>query len=95
MLHLDQRSFLGVVLIEARLEVRDTGEAAPAVNPSPEAVRCGAAFRSLLESAAELAMVSGKFYRLSHEYRRTERRARAPENVLLPEIDRALRVIDA
>ena len=38
--------------------------------------------------------MSGNLHRLSHEYRRTERRARAIENVLLPEIDQALKLIE-
>lgn len=90
----DRRNFLGVTLLELRLDAYDTATPAPAVNPSPEAARCGAAFRGLLESAAQLASISGNLHRLSHEYRRTERRARALENVLLPEIDQALKLIE-
>jgi V/A-type H+-transporting ATPase subunit D len=41
-----------------------------------------------------MAAVSGNLLRLADEYRRTERRARALENVLLPEIAQALKVIE-
>ena len=37
-----------------------------------------------------LAGVSGNLHRLLAEYRRTERRARALENVILPELAQAL-----
>lgn len=38
-----------------------------------------------------LAGVSGNLHRLGREYKITERRARALENVILPEIDQSLR----
>ncbi len=41
-----------------------------------------------------LAGLAGNLYRLSREYQRTERRARALENVLLPEIDATLKEIE-
>ena len=44
--------------------------------------------------AAAEASSAGNLRRLAQEYRRTERRARALENVLLPEIDGALRFIE-
>jgi V/A-type H+-transporting ATPase subunit D len=39
---------------------------------------------------AELAGLSGNLYRLLREYRITERRSRALENVILPEIEQDL-----
>jgi V/A-type H+-transporting ATPase subunit D len=38
--------------------------------------------------------VSGNLERLSFEYRRSVRRARALQDVLLPELDRAIHVIE-
>lgn len=93
-LRIDSRSFLGVRLVETRLAVRQTRPRAPAINPSPEAERCPARHRVLIETAAELAGLAGNLYRLSREYQRTERRARALENVLLPEIDATLKEIE-
>jgi V/A-type H+-transporting ATPase subunit D len=59
----------------------------------PEANSCAATFQSLLGIAAQLAAISGNIYRLCHEYTRTEHRARALENVVIPEIDATLKVI--
>ncbi|NIR32295.1 MAG: ATPase [Gammaproteobacteria bacterium] len=88
------RNFLGVPLVEARLEDAGAAQAPEAVRPSAEAEWCRRAFAALIECAARLAALSGNLHRLADEYRRTERRARALENVLLPEIDEALHEID-
>jgi V/A-type H+-transporting ATPase subunit D len=89
---LQQRNVMGVTLVDSRLAMPTTGNRAPlsASQPSPEAEQCRAAFVSLLPRLAMLAGVSGNLYRLLAEYRRTERRARALENVILPEIEQAL-----
>jgi V/A-type H+-transporting ATPase subunit D len=65
-----------------------------AINPSPEAERCRSAFAPLVPLAARLAILTGNLERLRSEYIRTARRARALEDVLLPEIDDTLREID-
>ena len=64
------------------------------VNPSPEARDCARDYRALLEPLVMTAVCSLNLRRLMREYVRTERRARAIENVLLPEIDRNLKFID-
>jgi V/A-type H+/Na+-transporting ATPase subunit D len=64
------------------------------VNPSPEARECTRDYRGLLEPVVMIAVCSLNLRRLMREYVRTERRARAIENVLLPEIERSLKVID-
>ncbi|MBK1630559.1 hypothetical protein CKO31_07330 [Thiohalocapsa halophila] len=61
---------------------------------SPEAEACRAAFADLMPLAARLAVLTGNLERLRVEYLRTSRRARALEDVLLPEIDERLGVID-
>jgi len=84
-----RHSTLGVVRQEASLE----GEAVkprPAPNPSPEARACSHHFAEVVTQAAALAAMAGNLERLGREYRRTARRARALEDVLLPEIDRTL-----
>lgn len=83
------RRFLGVRLVECSLELRDR-EPVAAVDPSPEARRCAQLFRELVQRSAVLACYSGNLERLLQEYRRTERRARALEDVLLPELEKAL-----
>ena len=55
---------------------------------------CAALFRDVLERGVRLAAVSANLERLMHEYRRTERRARALENVVLPEIDESVRFVE-
>jgi V/A-type H+/Na+-transporting ATPase subunit D len=64
------------------------------VNPSPEARDCASAYRALLEPLMMTAVYSLNLRRLMREYVRTERRARAIENVLLPEIESSLKFVD-
>ena len=86
------RNFMGVTLVETGLKVGNGhAEPATAVNPSGAAERCRNLFKSLLEKSAELAGLSGNLYRLLSEYRVTERRSRALENIILPEIEQTLR----
>lgn len=84
-----QTSFLGVVL----MKIKPLG-AGGSISGSGSAARCGHAFRALLQLQTQMAAVSGNLLRLADEYRRTERRARALENVLLPEIAQALKTIE-
>jgi V/A-type H+-transporting ATPase subunit D len=91
---LHEQSFLGLRLVEAALEER-AAPPDPAHRPStPEARGCAAAFRNLVLRRAELAACAASLRRLIREYVRTERRARALENVVLPEIDGSLRFIE-
>ncbi|NCF58701.1 MAG: ATPase, partial [Gammaproteobacteria bacterium] len=64
------------------------------VRPSGEVRRLAAAFRDVLEAAAPLAAITANLRRLIREYRRTERRVRALENVVLPEIHQDLAVME-
>jgi V/A-type H+-transporting ATPase subunit D len=84
---------MGVRLQAAELR---TGETTPpvAMNPSPEATSCARAFLDLVRQAAGLAAISGNLERLYLEYRRATRRARALQDVLLPELDRTLAEIE-
>jgi len=70
-------------------------EAPAALDASPEAVACAAAFRALLPPLARLAACRGNLERLAAELRRTQRRARALENVLLPEVEARLAAVEA
>ena len=86
---LRKRSLMGVRLQDASWPDAAMA-AAPAAFPSPEAEACRAAYRALLRAATELAGVTGNLERLSQEYRRAVRRARALQDVMLPELDRTL-----
>lgn len=85
-LDLARRQLLGVPLLSAVLHAA-AGEPPPAEHASPEAERCRMLFALLLREAAPLAAHAGNLERLRQEYRRTERRARALEEVLMPEMD--------
>jgi V/A-type H+-transporting ATPase subunit D len=88
-LKVSQQRLLGVRLQQAALTAEPVAAEA-ALSPSPEAERCRALYLDLLRETAGLAALAGNLERLRHEYRRTERRARALEDVLLPEIDQTL-----
>jgi V/A-type H+-transporting ATPase subunit D len=88
-------SFLGVQLLEAdNIPDPPLPETAPADDPSPQARRAAEVFHRLLLRARDLALLSGNLHRLIDDYRRTERRARALEDVLLPETHEAIRDLE-
>ena len=90
------RNFMGVMLVETGLETEAAREAAPApANPSAAAENCRRVFRGIIERSAELAGLSGNLHRLLREFRVTERRTRALENIILPEIAQNLREMSA
>jgi V/A-type H+-transporting ATPase subunit D len=93
-LRVEARALLGVAMREAALD-DGPGETPPAVAASPEAAACGAAFAALAACLVELAAVSGNLSRLHAEYRRTVRRVRALQDVLLPEIEQVLHEVEA
>ena len=88
------RALMGVRLQEAALE---PGAVSPAdaVNRSPEAEACRRAFAAVLAAATTLAATSGNLERLSLEYRRSVRRARALQDVMLPELDHSIYDIES
>ena len=99
----DSRSVLGVRIDQLPPpESLDASSAATATRPatrsnaiqSPEAEHCRGCFIRLSPIAIRLALLTGNLERLRLEYVRTSRRARALEDVLLPEIDDTLRAID-
>jgi V/A-type H+-transporting ATPase subunit D len=86
------RNFMGVDLIETELIMEDIADRiAPPSNPSAKAENCSHLFCDIIMKSAVLAGISGNLYRLLAEYRITERRSRALENIILPELDLALR----
>ena len=85
----EQRSVMGVRLQTVAWH-RGEGQPQDAVNRSPEAEACRDAWLALVAAGAPLAAVAGNLERLSAEYQRAVRRARALQDVLLPELDRSL-----
>ena len=53
-----------------------------------------AAFARWLEATLDAGILAGNLERLGREYRRVERRAKALENVLLPEVEASLKRVD-
>jgi V/A-type H+/Na+-transporting ATPase subunit D len=89
-----ERSFLGLRLAEASLDAAPCVPASRPVRSTPELKRCAGTFRQLTGELVAQAARAANLRRLIEEYRRTERRARALENVLLPEIDHSLKFIE-
>jgi V/A-type H+-transporting ATPase subunit D len=86
------RNFMGVKLVETELVMENIPDTitAPA-NPSGKADHCARLFSEIVVKSAALAGITGNLYRLLTEYRITERRSRALENIILPEIEQSLR----
>jgi V/A-type H+-transporting ATPase subunit D len=87
---------MGVPLVEAHwqpLAAAAAGSAAGSAS-SPEAAAAAGAFAALVEQGATLGALAGNLERLSREYRKTMRRARALSDVLLPEIGRTVADIE-
>jgi V/A-type H+-transporting ATPase subunit D len=85
-LRVEPHPLLGVATLHART-LGDPGLAPAPVQPSPEADACRAAYARVAARLGELSAVSATLARLLAEYRRTVRRVRALQDVLLPELD--------
>jgi V/A-type H+-transporting ATPase subunit D len=92
-LAVEKRALMGVALQYVEL-LGQADRAPPAADRSPEAEGCRDAFRALLDRSAVLGAHAGNLERLSFEYRRSLRRARALQDVLLPECDRTMQELD-
>ena len=94
-LAVSEKNFMGVTLTTTELQyhLNEQIEQNAACNPTAEAQHCQSLFLELARQSAILAGVSGNLHRLLMEYRLTERRARALENVILPEIEQTLNII--
>jgi len=88
------RSLMGVRLQEAELD-GTPGPAPAAVERSPEGEACRRAYAAVVAAAVPLAASSGNLERLSLEYRRSVRRARALQDVMLPELDSSIADIES
>jgi V/A-type H+-transporting ATPase subunit D len=93
-LHIEERPYVGLIMLSASFDIGELRSTRAPVRKSPEVRACTQAFREVVESAASLAAVATNLKRLVFEYRRTERRVRALENVVLPEIRQDLATMD-
>lgn len=84
-------SFLGITVVEdAALQpdaaAHEQADASQDVPPSSEAEACARRFADLVPEALPLATELGNLLRLMREFQRTQRRVRALEKVVLPEL---------
>lgn len=92
-LQVAQRLLLNVPLLDA--STRRVAVATPAPShASPEAEHCRMAFLACREQLERMAAMSGNLARLHREYRRSVRRVRALQDVLLPELDSEMNDIE-
>jgi V/A-type H+-transporting ATPase subunit D len=95
-LNVRRSRLLGLELLDVHLEF--SAHPPPSrevpVNPTPEARGCAEAHRNWLARAVELAACGVNLRRLVQDYIRTERRAKAIENVLMPEIASTLKLVE-
>ena len=83
--------FMGVNLLRTELQIPEDNTLIHICYPSSEAEQCRQNFLELVKLAGIIGGISSNLHRLSAEYQRTERRARALENVVIPEMTRTLR----
>jgi V/A-type H+-transporting ATPase subunit D len=88
-------SLMGVRLQQARWQADPRASVPESIAASPELRALRAAFAALLDAAAPLGAVAGNLERLSQEYRRSVRRARALQDVLLPELEREMAGVES
>ena len=84
----ETRAYVGQVLLDARFAPGEPVDGPEAIRPTPQLAAFREAFSELIGSATSMAASGANLARLAHEYRRTERRVRALENIVLPEIHR-------
>lgn len=90
----ESRSVLGLEIDSVQLDYVLPEEGVQAVNASPEAEAARRHFAQLVPHLAMLAALVGNLVRLQEDYEKTSRRARALEDVLLPEVDQLLAQLD-
>jgi V/A-type H+-transporting ATPase subunit D len=80
------RACVGLELLDATFDPGNVAMRRGPLRPSPGLDTCREAYLDVVKAAAPLAALTANLQRLMHEYARTERRVRALENVVLPEI---------
>jgi V/A-type H+-transporting ATPase subunit D len=92
----ETRKFLGLTLTRVAMDgAPPTEPVRPPVFDRPEARTAADAFAALYREALELASDLAALLALEAEYRRTQRRVRALEKILLPELEDQQRVLEA
>lgn len=86
-------AFLGISFVELVSEAEPRAPDRVPSNPSPEARVASTCFSAVVRLGVELAGVQHALERLLEDYRRTERRTRALEDVILPELAASIAAI--
>lgn len=81
----------GLELLQVSLRRAAGHDVEQPVNPTPEARACTVAYQAWLAILLQIAACCVNLRRLVRDYVRTERRARAIENVLMPELQSSLK----
>ena len=92
-LNLHQHLLLNVPLLDASTKRESVTMPEPAF-VSPEAEDCREAFVALTQQLMAMAAMSGNLARLYRDYRRSVRRVRALQDVLLPELDDTMNEVE-
>lgn len=92
-LELARSRLLGLELVAARWREGTRSHEVQPPYAAPEARVCALAYRRQLAALTQLAACIVTIRRLAREFTRTERRARAIENILLPEIEDLVRLV--
>ena len=77
------------------VRTRDEGSSRQPGGESLEIGQAESAMRRLVELLIELAAAEGNLVRITHGFRRTQRRVNALEHIILPEIEASIRHIEA
>ena len=93
-LQVTRRACVGLELLDARLDPGKVTTGQRPMRRSPGVDICRDAHLDVVKAAAPLAALTANLERLMHEYTRTERRVRALENVVLPEIKREIEAME-
>lgn len=88
------RACAGLELLDAGFDPGDVASTGQPLRPSASVDRCRDAYLDVVIAAAPVAALAANLERLMHEYTRTERRVRALENVVLPEIERDIEAME-
>ena len=91
----EPRRLLGLHLAEASMELVEERLEFPPAETSPEAADSAHRFADLAAAAATMAALAASLRVMARDYVRTERRARALENVILPEIESDIRFVES
>lgn len=94
-LRLERGGLLGVPLLQAGIQRAAEDDAENSETHKTSIQRCQARFQEVVELMVEQAAISANLRRLYQDYAKTERRVRALEDVMIPELDNTLHQLES